>query len=125
MNEVFLALMFAGNTAVLLVTAAKVRAWRKWIREYARLTLEAAERAKGWANTARAEANFCENTAGRCRQMEIGAQHAAERAARATGTDLAPTCGGATPPPANPNGLKLYAPPEQIAFGDPDLRGAD
>jgi len=118
-NEVFLALMFAGNTAVLLVTAAKVRAWRKWIREYARLTLEAAERAKGWANAARAEANYCENTAGRCRQMEIGAQHAAERAARALGTEpnFAPTCEAAPKP--NPAGLRIYGSDES------DSRGAD
>lgn len=120
MNEVFLALMFAGNTAVLLVTAAKVRAWRKWIREYARVTLEAAERAKGWANAARAEANYCENTAGRCQQMEISTQHAAARAEHATGTDGAPPTTYAAPlPKPNPTGLRIYGSDEN------DFRGTD
>jgi hypothetical protein len=119
-NEVFLALMFAGNTAVLIATAAKVRAWRKWIREYARECREAAHGAKGAYNAARAEANFCENTAGRCRQLEISAQHAAQRAERATGTDGAPptTCAAPHPRP-NPNGLRLYGADES------DFRGTD
>jgi hypothetical protein len=118
-NEVFLACMFAGNTAVLLVAVVKVRAWRKWIREYARECREAAHGAKGAYNAARAEANFCENTAGRCRQMEISAQHAAQRAERATGTEpsLVPMCAPAPPP--NPAGLRLYG------SDDSDFRGTD
>lgn len=120
MNEVFLTLMFALNTALLLATTAKVRAWRKWIREYARVTLEAAERAKGWANAARAEANFCENSAGRCSQLEIRAAQAAQRAERATGTDGAPPTTYAAPlPKPNPAGLRIYGSDEA------DLRGTD
>lgn len=120
MNEVFLALMFAGNTAVLVVTARKVRAWRKWIREHARQCREDARAAKNAHSAARAEATLCEYTAGRCRQLEISTQQAAQRAERATGTDGAPPTTYAAPlPRPNPAGLRLYGADES------DLRGTD
>lgn len=114
MNEVFLACMFALNVGALVVTARKVRVWRRLIRDHAAEARVCEKSARAAAQSAREDADRAENTAGRCRQIEIHCEHVARRTEHA-----ARTATGEVVPTPNPAGLRIYGSDES------DFRGTD